>query len=312
MKIDFDASVRDLERVLGASTKKAAPGKPFGPVLGSLLAKSEQLIETAQETSASADAKAALARVQADPMASFKFAGPTGKTPEISRSLLPPPKFEGVNEPEPGVKKPTILEARRVELHASPTSRERAENMVKVSQLVQSAGLKHRVDPALSLAVVSAESNFDPTAVSSDGHASKGLMQLLDTTGKDLHLKSGQDVPYDPFNPELNIDLGVGYLRYLHDIFSQQTTLPKSRVTIPAGDASSLEKFAVAAYNAGEGRVAAAQQVAERRGLNPADFDKVRQYLPEITQQYVERVMRFKDRFVQEDRTPSAIPVKFG
>jgi soluble lytic murein transglycosylase-like protein len=160
------------------------------------------------------------------------------------------------------------------------------------------ASAKLGLDPTLTQAVVSAESSFNVRAVSSDGHASKGLFQLLDSTGKTLMSRAnttGQT--YDPFNPDMNIDLGTSYLRYLHDIFKADTKLPQQLQTRAAADGVSLEKFAVAAFNAGEGRVASAQSRSEKSGKDPAQYDHVAPFLPRSTREYVAKVVGGKKQF---------------
>jgi hypothetical protein len=160
------------------------------------------------------------------------------------------------------------------------------------------ASQKIGLDPSLAISVVNAESGFNIQAVSSDGHNSKGLFQLLDSTGKHLLARadnSGRD--YDPFDPDLNMELGTSYLRYLHDIFSTPTQLPNSFSTKSAADQESLEKLAVAAFNAGEGRVASAQSRTEKAGKDPALYDNVAPFLPSSTREYVARVVRGKRLF---------------
>ena len=154
------------------------------------------------------------------------------------------------------------------------------------------------------MAVVARESSFNPKAVSSDGHASKGLFQLLDRTGRDLLNRLGLESEYKPFDPEQNVYLGVGYLRHLHDIFSKETELPNRTTTVVAANTSSLEKLAVAAFNAGEGRVASAQQRALQAGKDPSQYDHIEDYLPESTQQYVSRVLEAKAQFASTLSTP--------
>ncbi len=87
---------------------------------------------------------------------------------------------------------------------------------------------RHRLDPALVSAVIKAESDFDPEAVSRAGAI--GLMQLMPETAQRLEI-------HDPFDPEENIAGGVRYLRYLLDRFNGNLPL------------------ALAAYNAGATRV---------------------------------------------------------
>jgi soluble lytic murein transglycosylase-like protein len=148
------------------------------------------------------------------------------------------------------------------------------------------------------MSVVKTESAFNPFAISSDGHASKGLFQLLDSTGKTLLDRAGTpDRTYNPFDPDLNIELGASYLKYLQGIFQTSTNLPNDHRTRAAADKASLEKLAVAAFNAGEGRVASAQHRAERAGKDPSQYEHVAPYLPDSTRTYVSRVISGKSLF---------------
>jgi soluble lytic murein transglycosylase-like protein len=87
---------------------------------------------------------------------------------------------------------------------------------------------KHNVDPKLVKAVIRAESNWNPRAVSSKGAV--GMMQLMPKTASDLGVGNR-------YNPEENIEGGVKYLRFLLDKFNGNLTL------------------ALAAYNAGPAKV---------------------------------------------------------
>ncbi|MBI4179685.1 lytic transglycosylase domain-containing protein [bacterium] len=86
---------------------------------------------------------------------------------------------------------------------------------------------KHSVPPDLALAVMQAESNFDPSAVSPKGAI--GVMQIMPSTALGL----GVDDAADLYEPEINISTG---LRHLSDLLSKY-----------GGD----ERKALAAYNAG-------------------------------------------------------------
>ncbi|PYN39295.1 MAG: lytic transglycosylase [Candidatus Rokuibacteriota bacterium] len=115
---------------------------------------------------------------------------------------------------------------------------------------IAEAAARHAVPERLIWAVIRAESGFDHRAVSRKG--ARGLMQLMPETAALLGVR-------DSFNPRENIDAGVRHLRGLIERFRSNLHL------------------AIAAYNAGEGAVAA--------------FGGVPPY-PE-TREYVARVLRF-------------------
>lgn len=102
-------------------------------------------------------------------------------------------------------------------------------NPAEFEQLIRTCSDKYGVSSSLIKAVIHAESGYNPNAVSSKG--ASGLMQLMPATAKSLKVA-------DRFNPKDNVEGGVKYLRFLLDTFN--------------GDVS----LAVAAYNAGLGRVA--------------------------------------------------------
>ena len=108
----------------------------------------------------------------------------------------------------------------------------------RLYRLIDDTAREYRVDPALIRAVVKAESDYDPGAVSSAG--ALGLMQLMPGTAEDLEVRN-------PLNPEENVRGGVQYLRYLLDRFQGNTTL------------------ALAAYHAGE------QNVDRHGGVPPIE-----------------------------------------
>src|SRR5262249_37734999 len=89
------------------------------------------------------------------------------------------------------------------------------------------------------------------------------------------------------------VALGVGYLRYLHDLFGRNAQLGHGLRTIAVADPSERERFAVAAFNAGEGTVARAQARAAGAGGDPPRFAGVGRFLPSTTQGYVERVAAY-------------------
>ena len=287
MRVNFNGTYQDIARLVRARSTEKAPSEEFAKTLGNIPQDTE-LIKQSKAPSEMA--------VAPQPMASIRWQSPGTIKPNSER-IAPPetPVNAPVNQPAPTVKTPTLVEARRISEWEADAYEKRLRG---VRTLVESAGKKHGIDPALSMAVIAAESSFNPKAVSSDGHESKGLFQLLDKTGTEvLRRMSGEEKQYDPFNPEQNVELGVSYLRRLHETFSSETELTPELKSHRAANSSSLEKLAVAAFNAGEGRVASAQKRALRQGLDPTEFDNVQGYLPDITKEYVAKVMRYKSEF---------------
>lgn len=95
--------------------------------------------------------------------------------------------------------------------------------------------LPQDADPALTLAVARQESSFDADAASPVG--ARGLMQLMPATAQIVARQISAPEPADRLtDPVTNLRLGAAYLRQLRTRF---TTIP----------------FALAAYNAGPGRV---------------------------------------------------------
>jgi hypothetical protein len=95
-------------------------------------------------------------------------------------------------------------------------------------QAIATEAGKYALDPAWVRAIVHAESNFNPSAVSPKG--AQGLMQLMPATARRFGVSA-------PFEPAQNIAGGVQYLAWLLKRFN--------------GD----HRLATAAYNAGEGAV---------------------------------------------------------
>lgn len=107
-----------------------------------------------------------------------------------------------------------------------------------------------------------AESNLNPKAVSSLG--ARGIMQLMPKTSAEVAREL--NLPDDPFDPLLNIKMGVYYGRKMWRVWGEECDLERLR-------------FTFAAYNAGAGNIIKAQRLA-----NPTDqWWAVAKELPRIT-----------------------------
>ena len=91
-------------------------------------------------------------------------------------------------------------------------SRPARKNTAPYDRLIRNTADSFDIDPALVKAVVAAESNFEPRAVSRVG--AQGLMQLMPGTARAMGVRR-------PFAPGDNIRGGVRYLRTLLDRFDE-------------------------------------------------------------------------------------------
>ncbi len=124
---------------------------------------------------------------------------------------------------------------------------------------IHAAAYRHGVDPLLVRAIIKAESDFDPYAVSHRG--AQGLMQLMPPTAITLSIQN-------PFDPVENISGGVRYLRYLLNLFDNNLVL------------------ALAAYNAGEGSV-------QKYNTIPP-FEETRDYITRVLKFYKQYLQQGK------------------
>jgi len=98
--------------------------------------------------------------------------------------------------------------------------------------------MEYGLEPSLIRAVIEAESNYDPMAVSRKG--AMGLMQLMPETARMLRVES-------PFDPRQNIEGGSRYLSQLVRAFQGRLDL------------------ALAAYNAGPTVVGSIRRIPQNR-----------------------------------------------
>jgi len=137
----------------------------------------------------------------------------------------------------------------------------RSIQLTDYEQIITDASDRYGVDASLIHAVIQTESAYKADAVSKAG--AKGLMQLMDDTAEGLGVRNA-------FDPEQNIMGGTKFLGYLIRKYNGN------------------EALALAAYNAGPGRV-------DRLGIDSqetllAKYDE----LPQETQAYVQKVLKIR------------------
>ena len=86
----------------------------------------------------------------------------------------------------------------------------------KYDDLISQASKQYGVDSLLVKAIIKAESDFDPKAVSRKG--AMGLMQIMPENFQHLDIEN-------PFDPQENIMGGTRYFRYLYDRFDGKLAL---------------------------------------------------------------------------------------
>ena len=142
-----------------------------------------------------------------------------GPTPVVPDCMKPPPR--------PGVEAPLAAAAGSGDA-LPPLTPMHGPRPKAIVDMVQKVAPEYGVEPRLALAIMQAESNYNPLALSPKN--AKGLMQLIPETADRFRVK-------DPYDAKQNLRGGLAYLRWLLAYFQ--------------GDLS----LVAAAYNAGEGAV---------------------------------------------------------
>lgn len=124
---------------------------------------------------------------------------------------------------------------------------------------IRAAARAYGFDWRLIAAQAYQESRFDPAARSPAGAV--GLLQLMPDTARKLGVADRRD-------PAANIDGGVRHLRTLVDFFEG------------AKSKADQLRIALAAYNAGQGHILDARNLARRKGLDPDRWESLAETLP--------------------------------
>ena len=125
-------------------------------------------------------------------------------------------------------------------------------NRRQLTPLIKQQARQYKVDPALVMAIIHAESAYDRKAVSRAGAV--GLMQLMPGTAKRYGVSNRTDAAQ-------NIRGGVQYLRYLLELFKFNI------------------KLTLAAYNAGESAVL-------KYGNKVPPYPETEQYVKKVVTYY--------------------------
>lgn len=143
---------------------------------------------------------------------------------------------------------------------------------LKYSEIVHKYSEEYNIDPYLLLAVIKAESNFDPYAVS---HKSAyGLMQVTSTTGEWIaeQMKIKDFKISRLYEPEDNIAMGCWYIDNLRKEFGNNMDI------------------VLAAYNAGRGNVqkwlADKEYSKDGKNLHYIPFKETDKYIKKIKVNY--------------------------
>ena len=195
-------------------------------------------------------------------MAISPFAGPAGLQAEIYQYISPSGTISLTNVPS---------DARYRKIDAASARFRAVLSEGELEPLIKRHSSQQQLHPALIRAVIKAESNFDPRAVSRAGAV--GLMQLMPQTAVRLDVR-------DMFDPDENVGGGTKYLRQLLDRFHGNLPL------------------ALAAYNAGE-------NVVDRYQSLPP-IDETRQYVRKVLRYY--RTFLVRDGVITERPVPRVVP----
>jgi soluble lytic murein transglycosylase len=140
---------------------------------------------------------------------------------------------------------------------------------------IQTESAKNNLDPYLVASLIRQESEFDASAISYAN--AYGLMQLLPSTGKSMARQEGiaHFQTFQLLDPDMNIRLGTRYLRQMLDKFG------------------GVQEYALAAYNAGDGRVVDWQAAGPYSGI-----DEFVESIPFTqTREYVQAILRNEETY---------------
>jgi len=152
---------------------------------------------------------------------------------------------------------------------------------IKFYPIIEYYSTEFNVDPLLVTSIMKVESNFNPDAKSKKGAI--GLMQLMPQTAKEVatkHLNLEKYNEKELYDPDLNIALGVYYVKILSDMFNNNTNL------------------VLASYNAGLGNVQIWKMKNPIIEYDPEEmpFKETKNYVSKINRIY--RTLKYFNKFI--------------
>ena len=117
-------------------------------------------------------------------------------------------------------------------------------------------------DWRLLASLIYQESKFSMNVSSS--HGAHGLMQIKQAIANQFNVDN-------IFDPEQNVKAGTLLIKRLQKMFDN-----------PQIDSANQLKFVLAAYNAGEGRVIDIRKLAVHKGVNPNDWNAIKEMIPQM------------------------------
>jgi soluble lytic murein transglycosylase len=151
-------------------------------------------------------------------------------------------------------------------------------------ETIKTESARNNLDPYFVASLIRQESEFNPSAISYAN--AYGLMQLLPSTGKQMAREEGLThfQTFQLLDPETNIRLGTRYLREMLD------------------NVGGVPEYAMAAYNAGDGRVADWKAAGPYSGI-----DEFVESIPFTqTREYVEAILRNEETYRAIDAATAA------
>lgn len=164
-------------------------------------------------------------------------------------------------------------------------------------------------------AVYAQESSFGATPGKRGTARAAGHFMLQAKTAKRYGLRVSKKND-QRFDIDYASSAAARYLKDLDAFFSKTTNLGNGRATIPINDSMERKRFVLGAYNAGEGRIARAQNLAEK---NPQLWSDVEAFLESAgaddsaaneTREYLAKVPSYETEFAEKSKADTNIKQK--